>query len=148
MTDLAVAVGRILMAAIFIVFGYIKLTAGYGPTQGYMNAMGLSGTLLPAVIAFEFCTAIAISLGALTRWFAAATAVFCVMTAVYFHADTADPIQLQMLFKNVSMAGGFVLLAAVGAGRFSVDEWYRRRMASRPSPATPGRTSSVRTSFR
>jgi putative oxidoreductase len=38
-----------------------------------------------------------------------------------FHADLADPVQAIMFWKNIAIAGGFLLLAANGPGRLSVD---------------------------
>jgi putative oxidoreductase len=40
---------------------------------------------------------------------------------VLFHFKPDDAMQMTMLLKNVSIAGGFLLLVANGAGAYSVD---------------------------
>jgi putative oxidoreductase len=56
-----------------------------------------------------------------TRVVAAALTVYCLLTAAIFHTSLSDPVQNLMLLKNIAMAGGFMLLSYVGAGRISID---------------------------
>jgi putative oxidoreductase len=112
--------GRVFLAALFLASGLAKITA-YTATAGYMAAAGVPGALLPAVIALEVLGAIAIVVGWQTRIVALLLAGFTLLSAVLFHNDFADQVQLVMFFKNVSITGGFLLLAAHGAGRLSVD---------------------------
>jgi len=83
------------------------------------------GVLLPAVIATEVFGAIAIILGWRTRTTALLLAGYAVLTALIFHTNFADQVQMIMFLKNVSIAGGFLLLVANGAGPLSLD----RRLA-------------------
>lgn len=112
---------RILMAHIFLLSGLSKLGAGYAATQGYMAAMGVPGALLPLVIALEIGGGIALILGVLTRPAAAALAVFSVVSALLFHHNFADQMQLINFMKNLAMAGGLLMLVRYGAGTPSVD---------------------------
>jgi putative oxidoreductase len=112
--------GRLLIAAIFVMSGWGKIN-GYAGTQAYMQAMHVPGGLLPLVILVEVGGGIAIVLGLFTRIAALALAVFCVLTAVMFHG-AADQINQIMFMKNLGLAGGFLFLAANGAGRLSVDQ--------------------------
>ena len=112
--------GRLLIAAIFVMSGWGKIN-GYAGTQAYMQAMHVPGGLLPFVILVEVGGGIAIVLGLFTRIAALALAVFCVLTAVLFHG-AADQINQIMFMKNLGLAGGFLFLAANGAGRLSVDQ--------------------------
>jgi putative oxidoreductase len=116
-SDLA---GRILISAIFLVSGFGKI-AQYAGTQAYMSAAGVPGSLLPLVIATEIGGGLAIVLGYKTRWAAVALAGFSVVSALIFHANFADPIQSIMFMKNLAMAGGFLVIAARGAGALSLD---------------------------
>jgi len=109
--------GRVLLSAIFIIAGYSKI-GGYEGTAGYMESMGIPGALLPLVILTELGGGIAILLGLFTRPVAVALAGFSIISGLIFHAAPADQI---MLMKNFAMAGGFLVLAAHGAGAWSLD---------------------------
>src|SRR3546814_9851775 len=84
--------GRAGLSLIFIISGWGKI-AGYAATQQYMEAMGVPGALLPAVIALELGGGLAILAGAYTRWVALAIAAFSIASAALFHADFGDPAQ-------------------------------------------------------
>ncbi len=62
MEKTATLIGRILLAHIFLLAGISKI-GGYAATQGWMEAMGVSGTLLPFVIALEIGGGLALILG-------------------------------------------------------------------------------------
>ena len=81
--------GRILLAHIFLLAGLNKIT-GYSGTQGYMEAMGVPGMLLPLVILLEIGGAVALIVGWQTRWAAYALALFSIVAAVIFHSNLAD----------------------------------------------------------
>jgi putative oxidoreductase len=119
--------GRILIAAMFLIAGAGKI-AGYAATQGYMQSQGVPGALLPLVIALEVCGAIAIILGFRTRIVAGLLAVFTIIAAVIFHSG-GDQVAHIMFLKNVSIAGGFLLLVARGAGDWSIDARRDERTA-------------------
>lgn len=112
-------IGRVFLSAIFIVAGYGKI-GGYEGTAGYMESMGVPGALLPLVILAELGGGIALLLGVLTRPVAVALAGFCVISGVIFHGS-ADQMQQIMLMKNFAIAGGLLVLAANGAGAWSID---------------------------
>ena len=116
----AEAAGRFLLALLFLLSGLGKLGA-YGATAAYMSANGVPGALLPAVIAIEVLGALTIILGWKTRVSAVFLAGFSVLTALTFHNNFADQIQMIMFFKNLAIAGGLLLLVANGAGPLSLD---------------------------
>jgi putative oxidoreductase len=119
--SLALLAGRVLMAAIFILSGLGKLSA-QEPTQGYMQAMGVPGALLWPTIAFEVIAGLLVVVGYQTRIVALLLAGFCLVSGAIFHHNFADQIQMVMFLKNVSMAGGLLVLATTGAGRFALDK--------------------------
>lgn len=121
MNNAAELVGRILLAQIFIISGIGKLGAGYAGTQGYMEAMGVPGALLPLVILAELGGGAAIVVGFLTRWAALALAAFCIVSALIFHNKLGDQGQMINFMKNFAIAGGFLVLFARGPGAWSVD---------------------------
>ena len=112
--------GRVLLASLFVVSGVGKIGA-YAATAGYMEAVGVPGALLPIVIVTELLGGLAIVAGWQTRISALLLAGFTLLSALLFHNNFADQIQAVMFLKNVSIAGGFLLLAAHGAGPLSVD---------------------------
>lgn len=120
LANLAELAGRILLASLFLLSGLSKISA-YAATVGYMQAMGVPGFALPLVIALEVLGAAAIIVGYQTRVVAFLLAGFSLVSAMLFHANFADQIQTIMFMKNVSIAGGFLLLVANGAGPLSLD---------------------------
>ncbi|MBA3929658.1 putative oxidoreductase [Pseudoxanthomonas japonensis] len=114
-------VGRTLLASLFIISGLGKLAA-YAGTAGYMASVGVPGALLPLVIALEVVGGLAIIAGYRTRIVASLLALFSIASAVLFHSALGDQIQQIMFLKNIAIAGGFILLAARGAGGWSVDQ--------------------------
>ena len=117
--------GRLLLGHIFLLAGINKIS-GYEGTQGYMDAMGVPGALLPLVIILEIAGGLAVIVGFKTPWAAYALAGFTVVAAVIFHSDFADQMQMILFMKNLSIAGGLLLLAVHGSGVFSLD----RRLGS------------------
>ena len=113
--------GRILISLMFLTSGLGKIT-GYAATQGYMETVGVPGLLLPLVIVVEVVGAIAVIVGWRTRWAAAALAGFCIVSALLFHADFSDQSQMISFMKNISIAGGFMVIVAFGAGPLSLDK--------------------------
>lgn len=112
--------GRFLLGLLFLLSGLGKLGA-YSSTAAYMSATGVPSALLPAVIATEILGSLAIVLGWKTRVVAFLLAGFSLLTAFIFHNNLADQTQMIMFFKNLSIAGGFLLLAANGPGPLSLD---------------------------
>ncbi len=119
-------IGRVLLALIFIISGAMKLTDISG-TGTYMASVGLPSSLaLPAAL-FEVIGGLMIVFGVFTRLTAIAFAAFCLLTALLFHRETADPVQAAMAFKNIAIAGGFLCLFAYDQKSWSFDSYRARR---------------------
>ncbi len=118
--NLAELAGRVLLAGLFLITGFGKIAA-YSATAGYMTAMGVPGKLLPLVIVTELLGAAAIIVGWNTRIVAFLLAGFTLLSAFVFHNNFANQTEMIMFLKNVSIAGGFLLLVAHGAGPLSLD---------------------------
>ncbi len=123
----AALAGRILLALIFIISGYGKIT-GYAGTAGYMASKGLPmvAVLLPLTILVELGGGLLIALGWKARWAAAVIFLFLIPVTLVFHNPAgldAAQAQQQMinLLKNVSIMGGMLGLFAFGPGGFSLD---------------------------
>ena len=117
--------GRVLLSVLFLLSGLGKIGA-YAGTVAYMSSVGVPGALLPAVIATEILGALAVIVGWKTRVFAFLLAGYSLLTAVIFHSNFGDQIQMIMFLKNVSIAGGFLLLMANGSGPLSIDRRIAR----------------------
>lgn len=118
--DTGFLVARILMPILFIVAGWGKIT-GYAGTAQYMQSAGVPSFMLPLVILLEFGGGLAILFGFLTRFTALFMVVFTLLTAFLFHSHF-DVAGNQINFmKNLSIAGGFLLLAITGPGAYSID---------------------------
>ncbi|MDT0634704.1 DoxX family protein [Spectribacter hydrogenoxidans] len=125
MQHFGVLAGRLLMAHLFLLAGLDKVQ-GYAGTTDYMQSHGVPIWLLPAVIALELAAGLAITVGWQTRIAAGALAGFCVIAAILFHRDFATEPNMVMFMKDFAMAGGLLVLAAHGGGRWSVDHWIAR----------------------
>ncbi|TCM37097.1 DoxX family protein [Novosphingobium sp. ST904] len=111
-------IGRILIAAIFILSGASKLADPSG-TMAYIASAGLP---LPAValagaIIVELVGGVVLISGYRLRAVAAVLALFSLATALFFHAQLGDQNQFIHFFKNVAMAGGMLQIVAFGNGR-------------------------------
>lgn len=123
--SLAYLIARLLLMALFLVSGLGKL-GNLAGTQGYMETMGVPGILLWPTIVFEIGSGLCILFGFQTRLVAIVLAGFSLVTAFVFHHNLGDATQQIMFLKNLGLAGGFLLLACTGAGRYSIDGRGRR----------------------
>ena len=118
--DLAAPVGRILLALMFVLAGLNKIS-GYSGMQGYMDSMGVPGALLPLVIALEVVGGLVLMLGWHTRLTAFLLAGFTILATLIFHSNLGDQTQMLFFMKNLSIAGGLLLVVSHGAGPYSID---------------------------
>ena len=124
--SIAAPAGRILLALMFVTSGFSKIS-GYVATQGYMEAMGVPGALLPLVIAVELLGGLAVMLGWHTRIAAFLLAGFSLLSALLFHANFGDQMQMIMFMKNISIAGGFLMIVSLGGGAYALDNRFDKK---------------------
>jgi putative oxidoreductase len=129
--DGAVLLGsRLLLAWLFVHEG-VALTSNFGIAAEIMNKMGVPPTLLIATIALQLSAGIAIVLGWRARLGAAALGLFCLATAILFHNNFANRIELLHFDKDLAIAGGMFVLMVRGAGAWSIDGLsYARKLAA------------------
>jgi putative oxidoreductase len=125
-------IGRILIAAIFLLSGIAKLTDTSG-TVGHMEANGIPSAHALAIVAgiAEVAGGLAILTGFLTRIGALGLIVFMIITTLIFHhfwdLSGAERLpQMVNFMKNLAIIGGLSLLVAYGPGRYSIDARLRR----------------------
>jgi putative oxidoreductase len=114
--------GRLLIGGIFLMSGLSKL-----PAYTYITA-AISGAGLPfAPLGFAVALVVEIGLGLLlaigyrTRAVAFGLAIWCVVTAIFFHRNFADQNMMIHFLKNLMMAGGLLQIVHFGAGAVSLD---------------------------
>ena len=129
--QMAPLVGRVLLALIFVISGFNKLTHFDG-TAGYMAMHGLPlvHVLLVASIAVELGGGLMLLLGWHARIAAAAIFLFLIPITLVFHAfwtvspSDAMALQDQMnhFMKNLAIMGGMLYIVAYGSGPLSVQK--------------------------
>ncbi|MEO8702257.1 MAG: DoxX family protein [Kofleriaceae bacterium] len=126
-------IGRICLATIFLISGIAKLTDLPGTVE-HMTAAGIPQAHTLAIVAgvAEICGGLAILFGFLTRLGAMGLVLFMIPTTIMFHnfwalEGAAQKAQMVNFFKNLCITGGLLMVAAVGAGRYSLDAKLRHR---------------------
>jgi putative oxidoreductase len=112
--------GRVLLAVMFIQAGIGKIF-GYAGTAEHMTENGVPAFLLPLVILTELGGGLCVLLGLWTRYAAIALAGFTVLAGIIFHYQPGDMMQMINFMKNITIAGGFLVLAGAGPGAYALD---------------------------
>ena len=127
-------IGRILISVLLLTSGSFKVTA-YSAMVGYAAAKGvpLAGIGVAVAAALELMGGIAILVGFQAKIVSWILFLYLIPTTFYFHNFWDVPAAEQQntmihFLKNLGIMGGLLLLAANGAGGYSVD-------ASRKQPA-------------
>ncbi|MES2814210.1 MAG: DoxX family protein [Pseudomonadota bacterium] len=112
---------RLFLAAVFIPAGLGKLgdVAGFA---GYLTSGGLPAFLAWPSIIFEVLLGLSMLIGFQARWMALLGAGFCVVAGLLYHFAPADQMQMIMFFKNLGIAGAFLMIFAHGPGKLAVDK--------------------------
>ncbi|MHA3084318.1 DoxX family protein [Acinetobacter sp. ANC 5383] len=128
--SLVLLLARVLLITLFLIFGFSKLT-GFEGTVQYMNMLHAPLPTLSAIIAVvaEAFLSLLILIGFYTRPIAVLLALYTLGSAMighaYWHAtgDMMQDLNTKIhFFKNMSIVGGFLLLAVAGPGAISVDK--------------------------
>ncbi len=120
MTHFIDLLARIFISSVFLVSGYNKIM-NYESTVNFMEGFGIPGLLLWPTIVFEIVLPILVIIGYKTQIATILLAVFCIATALIFHFDFSNQMQIVALLKNFGLAGGFLLIALHGPKEFSMD---------------------------
>jgi putative oxidoreductase len=136
------AIGRVLLALIFVLSGISKLGT-IAATATHMASAGIpyANDLVWCAVALELGGGILLIMGFLTRLVGAAYFFYLLTLAVTFHAywrmaGAQAHAQHADFFQHVAMMGGMLYVVAFGAGPYSIDAmiWGRRPRATLPSP--------------
>lgn len=118
MGDVAVLVGRVLIALLFVAGAVQKFDAP-GMVEGLLAGIGWPAWLVWPALVFNAAAAVALIAGLWVRPVALLLAVYCAVTSV-FHFIPGDGWQMSIFIKNWAIAGGCLVLMAHGPGRFAV----------------------------
>ncbi len=128
--DELILAARLLLATLFLIFGWRKLR-DFSGTVSQMMQLGVPMPVLVAGVAtfMELPVALAIAIGAYTRPSALLMALYTLGTALighrYWTVKDADYVDsMDNFYKNISIMGGFLLLYVTGAGKYSIDVLY------------------------
>ena len=109
---------------IFLVFIFIMAAVSKiknpASTESYIASVGLLGILLWPTITLKLLGGITMIIGFKVHVAAIALTVFTVVAAMLIHNIMANKMQSIVFFRDISIAGGFILLAASGTSAFSV----------------------------
>jgi putative oxidoreductase len=122
-------IGRILIAALFLVAGVGKIM-GFAGTAGYMAKLGFPAPEVMTALALvvEAGGAILLIIGWKTRWVAWALVIFTVIATLAAHRFWEIPDAARMMdqrihfLKNLAIIGGLLFVATFGPGSISVDK--------------------------
>ena len=125
--DGLVLAARILLAALFLIFGWRKLT----DYSGTVTRMMQDGAPIPVLATFvaifmELPVAFAVAIGVFTRTSAVLLALYTLGSALIAHRyctmTSVNKVEtMESFYKNLSIMGGFILLYITGAGQYSID---------------------------
>ena len=113
MSNLIDFIARLLISALFLISAYNKIL-NYSGTIDWMEGFGIPGFLLGPTIILEIILPLFIIIGYQTRLSSILLALFSIATAVIFHSDFADQMQMIAFLKNIGLAGGFLFIAVNG----------------------------------
>jgi putative oxidoreductase len=136
MPDYLQAISRVLISAVFIVFGYIQFThiGNYTANPAIVKVAGWTGVLTPTIIAYlvaaiDLVGGILILVGYQTRWASIVLIVFVALTCILVHnfwsmEGPARAANQGNFYKNLALIGGLLLIYVHGPGTFSLEHRF------------------------
>ena len=112
--------GRIFLSTIFLIEGINKIF-NYESTIEYMENFNVPEYLAIPAIIVEILFPLLLVVGYQTKISALVLAMFTLATALIFHTDFTNQMQLTSFLKNFAIAGGFLIIFVNGAGKHSID---------------------------
>jgi len=111
------AIGRIMMALIFIAYGFFHLLQKDATIAKLASVNMIEPTTVYWIAtAIEVFGGIFLALGLGTRWVALVLALYTLAAAIGFHGNLGDANQLDHFMKNIAISGGLIQVFAFGSG--------------------------------
>ena len=86
-----------------------------------MENFSVPGYLAIPAIILEILFPLLLIIGYQTKIAALVMMIFTIVVAIIFHTNFDDQMQFINFFKDIAIAGGFIIIFVNGAGKFSVD---------------------------
>ena len=112
--------GRVFLSTLFLIEGINKIF-NYARTIQYMESFSVPEYLAIPAIILEILFPLLLIIGYQTKIAALAMTIFTIVVAIIFHTNFDDHIQFITFFKDIAIAGGFLIIFVNGAGKYSVD---------------------------
>ena len=119
--------GRIFLSFLFLFEGIKKLFFFQEETQMYMEEYGVPEILFFPSTLLEIILPIFIIIGFKTRLCASIMVVFTISVTLIFHMDFNNQMQLITFLKNISIAGGLLIIVANENRYFSIDNFLKNK---------------------
>lgn len=126
MATIAAIIGRLCIAALFVLAGIGKLMDPAGTAQYITSTTSLPGSLALPTGIFEIVAGLLLGLGFMTRLVSIVLAGFVVLTTLLFHNQITDPMMAQQALKNLAIFGGLLMVFAYGQVSWRMDSWKER----------------------
>ena len=126
MATIAAIIGRLCIAALFVLAGIGKLMDPAGTAQYITSTTSLPGTLALPTGIFEIVAGVLLGLGFMTRLVSIVLAGFVVLATLFFHNQITDPMVAQQALKNLAIFGGLLMVFAYGQVSWRMDSWKER----------------------
>tara|TARA_B100000579_G_scaffold281500_1_gene233052 strand:+ start:763 stop:1146 length:384 start_codon:yes stop_codon:yes gene_type:complete len=118
------AFGRIFLSILFL-FEAVRKFFYQEETIEYMESFGVPEILFYPSLIFELIIPILLIIGFKTRIVASAMCIFTLTVSIIFHFDFGDNFQILSFLKNLSIAGGFLIIASYEAKMCTLDYYLK-----------------------
>ena len=112
--------GRLFLSALFLIEGLGKISIQEDVIM-YMEDYGVPGILFLPALALEILFPLLLIIGYKIKWTASIMALFTFTVAIIFHTNFVNQMELTILFKDIAIAGGFLIIASNEPKKYSID---------------------------
>ena len=118
------ALGRVFLSTLFV-FESVRKYFYQFETIEYMENFGVPEFLFYPSLIFELIIPILLIIGFKTRIAAASMFIFTLLVSIIFHSDFTNNMQIMAFLKNLSISGGFLIIASYEAKKFTLDYYLK-----------------------
>ena len=119
-------IGRVLLSALFLIEGLGKISMREDVVM-YMEDYGVPGMLFVPATILEILFPLFLIVGYKTKWAASIMALFTFVVAIIFNTDFSEGMQMVFFLKDISIAGGFMIIVAYGPNKISLDYYFNSK---------------------